>query len=186
VEIEFQNTPDDLIALNRLYVSRQPVWRRWVIRVAGLIAAAMLVIFVVFSFVHQTRFDLVLSIQMIGVPVALVAVLVLSSDVFASWRIRRNCRNEPLARQLAEKRRLVIAPAGVTVSSPSESTTRSWTEIAEVIDTADRIFLCLAAETGAIVIPRACFHSDDHRRDFLECLRHCQTEGGRLPAESND
>ena len=185
MEVEFFNTPEDMVAVNRLYAKRSGYRRRGLYFIGGV--AAVIALWFLFNPVENAAEELPGILLAFSIPVAgaLIVTCLLIVDVFLGPRlIKRSCRREPVATQLAMNRRLTISDVGITVVTPADSTMVEWPGVTDVVEDVGRIFVLFDSCTNAFVVPVASFRDASQTRGFLETIHRFREQAISAPGIS--
>jgi hypothetical protein len=184
MEVEYEQTPDDLKALQRHLVKHQLKDKRNPLVSAfvgiGVVLFAYLLVYL--KDMVQIPFvdDLFSKLPEILVGALLTGLaLVLHIKVSARNAMRKRLRAGRNAEKVLGWRRVVIDAQGVHITSKVSSTTCLWDGIDEVATTNAHVFFYIMTNS-AFVVPRRAFPSDQAFDDFVDAARryHGMAGGG--------
>jgi hypothetical protein len=185
-EVEYEMTPEDVVAFTDYATEHDqngrpiPRTRAW-----AWVALAALVVLMFISLTGTDRWEFLLpdapsslgdALKTFTIPTLLMlgAAAYLFRRRFYRWLVLRSLR-EPQKARILGRHRLHLSPAGVTATTPVDSTTIGWQDVTRIASTKAHLFFMLGPHQ-AIIVPRRAFADTDALEDFLGTTRRSQSE----------
>jgi hypothetical protein len=169
-QVEYDTTPNDVMAFYEDAVRRSPITRRQVrhATIFGTLLAVCLTILYFTLLPAGFAPDVVLIAPVI--LVVLVAVLTPGAVRKSQMRhIRRMLKDEDQRKRLGPTR-IRLQPEGVITTSPIGTSVLDWSAFSEITTTSDYVFLQLDS-LSAIIVPRRAFNTEAGFEDFVAAAR---------------
>ncbi len=168
MEIEYDRTPDDLIAFNLYHLHNSPNLKRQIRISMGLfgilIASFLLVIFVAGNKVLLCIFFIFSIIGGIGLFLSLPRYYD-QQTVKLTKRLLAEGRNEGLI----DHTKVILTPEAIIGQTSRGEEKVFWHSVNQAVETATYIFLYVSS-MNAYIIPRRAFSSDEQRLSFLSLV----------------
>jgi hypothetical protein len=171
IEVDFDLTFDDLVALHRWSSRGDPLVGRLIL--VRMLAMALIVVlcFGFWGYVRQIPFP---PEPIYFVPFSIVLVVALATVPWLVRRsqirhLKRSC-SKGEAGKLIGAWRVIVKPSALTLEGAGTTSTIAWSEYTNVVLTDEFVLLHLGG-SPADMIPRRAFRSYDELVDFVEIVR---------------
>ncbi|HVS38334.1 MAG TPA: YcxB family protein [Gemmataceae bacterium] len=182
MEVEYDLTPEDLIAFQRYHAQNAPIPQQRGGPTTALVGGLMFVslattaLFLVFADNPTAAFYVeMIPFVVLGAALMLLG-LILYGRLTASLRLNRAMRQGRNMEKFLGWRRVLLDAEAVRNISAFASSTYLWHGIEKVGATLQHAFLYINSVT-AVVVPCRAFPSDQVFKDFVDAARHYQRIG---------
>jgi hypothetical protein len=184
MDVEFVLRVDDVLALHRYCLERQPRTSRpqWVLLGGCLLLTGL----VWFNYIRTDATDftlpLVLSACFLGLSIfALMPRKMMVDKVLG--QLRRQLDDE-WNRKLVGRRRLSVTPEAITFTSEVTTFSVRWPAVEQIVITEDHAFFLVTRSTG-LILPIRAFEDEEAFREFVKTARGYRKSANAVSEEGS-
>ena len=175
MELEFDRTPEDIIAFNLFHMTHSASARREALTTRVLISLVVAWFAGGYNILNPAYFNWVVGGAALAAALVVFFVYPPLARYFTVDRLRKMLK-EGNNETMFGPQRVAIAPEGILASNKTSESKLAWAAVQQVAEGEKHLFL-FTSTMHAIVIPKIAFKSDEAKREFVRLVESYRKAG---------